>query len=72
MKNLKVGDTVVWRGCFGSEEAKNAVVKGIELCEKRRSKYGVKVTEVPWDKKDYIIVSLDNGHWAYGDQISEK
>lgn len=62
---LKVGD-VVW--CFNKSE--KAVVTHIEVnC---RDKEGDEVDEVPWLEVDgpSVIVSLDNGHWNYGDQIS--
>jgi hypothetical protein len=69
MPKLKVGDTVWWRGSWGSEAPKRTVVKRIELSDRPRSKEGEIVQEVDWDKKDYILVSLDNGHWAYGNQL---
>lgn len=66
---LKVGDTVMWRGSFGSDAPKKAVVEGIELC-RSGEKYGEPVDEVAWTDKDKIVVDLDNGHWAKGHQIS--
>lgn len=66
---LKVGDKVMWRGGFGTEAPKEAVVESIELC-KVGEKYGDSVDEVSWKKKDRIVVDLDNGHWARGSQIS--
>lgn len=72
MNILTVGDEVNWRGGFGNDSPKTAVVKNIELCEQKRSKSGIPVKSVSWDKKDYIVVSLSNGHWAYGYQIFKK
>jgi hypothetical protein len=66
---LKVGDKVMWRGGFGNDAPKEAVVESIELC-KAGEKYGNSVDEVSWNKKDRIVVDLDSGHWAYGRQIS--
>jgi hypothetical protein len=68
---LRVGDTVRWRGGFGGDAPKDAVVTGIEIC-KNGSKYGDQVDKVDWSKKDKIVVDLDNGHWAKGHQISPK
>lgn len=70
MSNLvKVGDKVMWRGSFGMGPQKPATITGLELCEERRTKYGVSVPAALWDYKEYLLVSLDNGHWAYGEQI---
>lgn len=66
---LKVGDQVMWRGSFGSDAPKKAVVENIELC-RAGQKYGEPVDEVSWSDKDKIVVDLDNGHWAKGHQIS--
>jgi hypothetical protein len=66
---LKIGDKVMWRGGFGTEAPKEAVVESIELC-KVGEKYGNSVDEVSWNKKDRIVVDLNNGHWARGSQIS--
>lgn len=72
MSKLTVGDTVKWRGGFGNESAKDAKVQGIEKC-KPGSKYGNQVDSIDWSKVDRsVVVDLDNGHWAYGDQIKPK
>lgn len=69
-KVLKIGDKVWWRGGFGSEPAKLAVVEGIEITG--GYKYGEPVDEVPWvevyDRN--VTVDLDSDHWAYAEQIS--
>lgn len=70
MKKLRVGDTVNWRGSWGRDPKKPAKVEGIEITN--GDKYGYEVSEVDW-KKVYgrnVTVDLDNGHWAYADQIS--
>ena len=68
-KVLKIGDKVWWRGGFGSEPAKLAVVEGIEITGGH--KYGDSVEEVPWSEvyDRNVTVDLDNDHWAYADQI---
>ena len=69
---LKIGDTVLWRGGFGSEPAKLAVVEGIEITG--GYKYGYSVSEVPWSEvyDRNVTVDLDNDHWAYGEQIRKS
>lgn len=69
---LAVGDTVLWRGGFGGDAPQPAVVTGIEVCEHERDKYGTTATTVAWDRIRHAVVDLDNGHWAYGDQLSPK
>lgn len=69
---LKVGDTVSWRGNFGTDAPKDAVVEGIEITN--GGKYGDSVDEVEW-KEVYgrnVTVDLDNGSWAYASQIKRK
>ena len=69
-KVLKIGDKVWWRGGFGSEPAKLAVVEGIEITG--GYKYGDSVDEVPWSEvyDRNVTVDLDSEQWAYADQIS--
>jgi hypothetical protein len=69
MSKLKVGDTVLWRGGFGSDAPKKAIVEGIEITN--GGKYGDPVDEVDWTKvyDRNVTVDLNNGHWAYASQI---
>lgn len=41
----------------------------IELCEKVGDKYGIEVKEIYTDLVDRCVFDLNNGHFAYGDQI---
>ena len=69
---LKIGDKVNWRGSWGKQPAKEATVRGIEIgCV---GKVGHNVPNVHWElvKDESVMVDLDNGHWAYGYQISKK
>ena len=62
-KYIKIGTKVVTR--FG--EAK---VTGIELCENHSEKYGISVDKIFVTDKDRCVFDMDNGHWAYGYQVS--
>ena len=65
---LKEGDSVRWRGLWGDAQEKAAVVTGIEI--RCIGKYGTDVAEASWaDVKKHGVVSLGNGHWAYGYQV---
>ena len=69
---LRIGDTVRWRGAWGQNPPRRVVVVRIERCPEG-TKYGEFVIEIPWrDVPDRCVVDLDNGHWAYGDQISRQ
>jgi len=70
MAILKIGDKVNWRGCFGIDETKEAIVESIQITN--GGKYGDEVNEVEWAKvyDRNVVVSLNNGHWAYASQIS--
>ena len=74
MDRLKIGDTVSWRGCWGRDAAKDAKIRGIELVAVGKKEGGREVNSVSWDtvKKGKVVVDLDNGHWAYGNQIKNK
>ena len=69
---LKIGDTVLWRGGFGSEPAKLATIEEIEITG--GYKYGEQVDEVPWSEVygRNVTVDLENGHWAYAEQIRKN
>lgn len=66
---LTVGDTVNWSNGWGMDFPKKAKVTSIEETDEVREKYGKDVQQIPWSRKDYCTVDLDNGHWAYGEQI---
>ena len=72
MSKLKIGDAVKWRGAFGSDAPKEAIVEAIEITN--GGKYGDEVDEVSWSQVygRNVVVSLNNDHWAYGSQISKK
>jgi hypothetical protein len=69
MKQLKVGDIVMWRGGFGSDSPCKAKVVGIEVC-RPGEKYGEPRESVDWNKVNSVVVDLENGHWAKGHQLS--
>jgi len=67
---LKIGHKVMWRGTWGKDLPKEATVTGITIgCV---GKVGHDVPNVHWELVNdrSVIVDLDNGHWAYGNQIS--
>jgi hypothetical protein len=68
---LKVGDKVMWRGAWGKEIPKEAMVTEMELCGVGQ-KYGKPISSAKWTtvENDKVVVTLDNGHWAYGNQLS--
>ena len=70
---LKVGDKVMWRGAWGQEPAKEATIESMSLCPKG-SKHCRDIKSADWNTvkghgRGQILVDLDNGHWAYGDQL---
>jgi hypothetical protein len=71
-KMLNVGDTVNWRGSFGSAPAQPAKITGMEWC-RMGCKEGRRISYIDWDAANtrQLVVDLDNGHWAYGTQLSK-
>lgn len=66
---ISVGDSVLWRGCWGSQAPEIVRVDRIEECAHRRMKDGREVSCIPVDRKDFGVFDLSNGSWAYGEQI---
>lgn len=72
-KRLKIGDTVSWRGAWGTHPAEDAKITDMQLVP-AGEKYGKDIKSASWEtvKANKVVVSLDNGHWAYGHQLDEK
>ena len=70
-QTIKVGMTVVYRGSWGHDAPKEAVVEGIELCEQPYEKYGDPVDEVAIADVERSTFDLSDSHWCYGYQIVE-
>jgi hypothetical protein len=68
---LSIGDIVSWSGSFGTAPARPAKVTHLEITSGHREKYGTPVDAVAWTtvRDNRVLVSLDNGSWAYGEQI---
>ena len=64
---LKIGDKIKYRPRFGRGIPVEAVVTAMEYCEDG-GKYGEPIDDYCGDK-DYLVINLDDGHWAYGYQI---
>ena len=69
---LKIGDKVAWRHAWGTGPLTEAVVEFITVTDYPRDKYGDDREQANWDlvKANRVCVSLSNGSWAYGNQIS--
>lgn len=67
---LKVGDKVMWRGAWGTQPPLEATIESMQLCPQGQ-KHGKNINSCSWDTiaKGKIVVSLTNGHWAYGHQL---
>jgi len=70
-KIIHVDDYVSYRGGFGADAPKQAMVTGLTLTKEPREKYGVDVSRVSIEEiaANRVLFSLDDGHWAYSDQI---
>jgi hypothetical protein len=67
---LRIGDTVLWRGGFGRDPAREAVVEGIELVAVGE-KYGTPTESAPWSRLTGRHAVIDFGNnWAYAEQIA--
>lgn len=68
---LHVGDMVFWRGRWGQDNPLPAVVKGISVGYNTDAEATVESIEWANVNSRDVIVDLDNGHWAYGNQINQ-
>lgn len=68
---LTIGDQVMWRGSWGSDAPLLAIVTDIERTHEQHGKYGDTVDSLPWSvvRDGFAVVTLENGHWAYGYQL---
>jgi len=73
-KTVKIGDYVMWRGCFGADKPRRVRVTGLDVTDHPREKYGEEVDSVSWDlvRQNRVVFSLSNDSWAYSDQISAR
>jgi hypothetical protein len=62
MRTVKVGDEVY------SRHGKAKIIR-MEITENKFEKYGIEANEVFTKSLDYVIMVLDNGHWAYGGEV---
>lgn len=71
MNKIKLGDTVSYRGSFGSGPIKSATVEGLTITQYPREKYGKPVVEVNIDdvKANKVVFDFSDGHWCYSDQV---
>lgn len=70
---LRIGDKVAWRGTWGKDPIEEATIEIITLTDSPYSKGpGVDVYSVKFStlKEGNVIIDLDNGHWAYGNQVA--
>lgn len=71
--DLHVGDTVQWRGAWGTEAARRVVVTALYDAPVgcKDGPRCVPVASMCWTRVgQHAIVDLANGHWAYGRQIA--
>lgn len=73
MSILKIGDAVMWRGSWGRDAPKEVRVVEMWETEYPAQTHGTPVESTQWDlvRADMVCFILDNGKWAYGEQISE-
>lgn len=66
-KILTKGDSVLWRNTYGKDEPVEAEVIGITIKNKEQE-------TVSWEYiNNYpreVFLSLNNGHWCYGYQVT--
>lgn len=71
MGKLTVGDKVMWKGAWGKDIPKEATVTDMDVWDGNQL---VTAKEANWDLvtsgRD-VVVSLDNGFWAYGFQLTQ-
>lgn len=70
-KSIKVGSLVTWSGCWGKDINRQAEVESILKGSFNHDTDGKEVKEVAFNERAFCVFILTNGHWCYGDQISD-
>jgi hypothetical protein len=71
METLNVGDIVLWSGAWGTQPEQMARVRILTRVDGPGDKDGKDVENMKWeDVPRYALADLDNGHYAYGYQLS--
>ena len=72
-ETLRIGDRVMWRGGWGNHAARPAQVVRLTRCAPGEKEGGHEIDAAPWAlvvvPASGYVVDLDNGHWAYGEQL---
>jgi len=63
MDKIKIGDTLNTKHGIST-------ITGIEMVEPGQSDGGIEITEIWECDKDRCVFDLENGHYAYGDQVT--
>lgn len=71
MKTIKINDIITYRPSFGMGARTSTKVIGLSVTEYPRDKNGKEVREVDIElvKQNKVLFDLEDGHWAYSDQI---
>lgn len=74
MSVFRVGMPVMWRGSWGRDTPKKAVVQSIGRTEEPNQKEGTEVEEVGFSVVDGgwefpFVCTLNKGSWAYSHQV---
>ena len=69
---LKIGDRVTWRGAYGKDAPCIATIEHITLTRGPYQKGGEDVEQISLDtlRQGLAVIDLDNGHWAYANQVA--
>jgi hypothetical protein len=71
MRKFRVGDEIVYRPSWGSGVETVVRIESMEVTRYPREKYGHPADEVDVGlvEENRVVMTLDNGHWAYSDQV---
>lgn len=64
---IRMGDTITY---IRHGIAATAKVVAIDHCPRRRDMFGVKVAEIAWEQRDFAFLTLDNGSYCYGSEVT--
>jgi len=65
----KVGETVSYQGCWGLDDPTQAVIIDLYVSDHEKDEDGDKASETL--PVGYFVAFFDDGHWAYGYQVSK-
>lgn len=71
MRTVSIGDSIEYKSYFGAGSNCYATVRGMELTEHPRAKYGKSIDTAQHQDiiDNRVVFTLSDNHWIYSEQL---